>query len=88
MNWEEKIRYLAARARQETPPDVNVAPKVLRILVSSRAQPVAASERLWMWLAAVSSAVAVPTAVFALTTYLTSSEPLLEISNAISWVMQ
>jgi len=88
MNWEEKIRYLAARARQEAPPEVNVAPKVLRILAGSRAQPVAAYERLWMWLAAVSSAVAVPAAVFALTTYFTRSEPLLEISNAISWVMQ
>lgn len=88
MNWEKKIENLAARARDETPPDVDVTHKVLGILSAGRAQPVTVSEKLWLWLAALSSAVAVPAAAFVLTVYLSNAEPLIEISDAISWVLQ
>ena len=88
MNWEQKIENLAARARDEMPPDVDVAHKVLAILSAGRAQPVSISEKFWLWLAALSSAVAVPAAVFVLTVYFSNAEPLIEISDAISWVLQ
>jgi hypothetical protein len=88
MNWEKKFEYIAVRASAENPPNVNVANKVLRILSTGQAQPVTVSERLWMWLAALSSAVAVPAAVFISILYFSNSQPLIEISDAISWVLQ
>jgi len=36
MNWEEKFMLLAARARAEEIPHVNVAPEVLTLLTSGR----------------------------------------------------
>lgn len=88
MNWEKEFEYMAAKASAENPPNVNVANKVLRILSTGQAQPVTVSERLWMWLAALSSAVAVPAAVFISILYFSNSQPLIEISDAISWVLQ
>ena len=88
MNWEQKFERLTERARSEVPPQVDVASGVLRILCGGQAQPVAVTERFWMWLAAVSSAVAVPAAVFAVTTYMQSAGPLAEVAEAVSWVAQ
>ena len=88
MNLEKRIKALAARARAETPPHVDVASGVLRILASEGAAPVPVSERLWIWLAAVSSAVAVPAAVLAITVYMRSADPLVQVVQSISWVVQ
>jgi hypothetical protein len=88
MKWEKKIECLAARARAENPPNVDVAHKVLHILSTGQVEPVTVSEKPWMWLAALSSAVAVPAAVFVFTIYFSNTEPLIEISDAISWVLQ
>jgi hypothetical protein len=88
MNWEQKIERLAAPARAERPPKVNVASSVVQMLLAGRTQPVTVGERLWMWLAAVSSAVAVPAAAVALILYVSSSQPLNEIAEAISWAIQ
>jgi len=68
MNWEHKIERLAARARSERPPQVNVTHRVLAVLASGQAAPITVTERLWMWLAAGSAAVAVPAAVIAVVT--------------------
>lgn len=87
MNWEEKIQMLAARARAEEPPRVNVAPDVLRILTTEQVNPLGVGERLWIWLAAGASAVAVPTAAVAVSVYNASTGPLREIMNSISWAM-
>jgi len=87
MNWEEQIQMLAARARAETPPQVDVAPEVLRILAGGQADPLTAGERLWIWLAAGASAIAVPAAAIAISFYNTGAGPLREIMNSISWAI-
>ena len=88
MNWEEKIERLAARAQAERTPRVDVTQSVLRILTAGEAQPLTAAERLWMWLAAATSAVAVPAAAAAFILYTRSAGPLNEIAEAISWAIQ
>jgi hypothetical protein len=87
MNWEEKFALLAARARTEKIPHVDVVPQVLNLLSSGQAEPLGMAENLWMWLAAGASAVAVPAAVFAVSVYNASAGPLREIVNSISWAM-
>jgi len=88
MNWEQKIEQLAARARDERPPQVDVACGVLGILASNRPAPMGVAERLWVWLAAGASAVAVPAAVVAFVLYTRSAQPLIEIAEAIAWAAQ
>jgi len=87
MNWEEKIRMLAARARVEEPPRVDVAPSVLRILTAEQVDPLGMGERFWIWLAAGASAVAVPAAAVAVTAYSAGTGPLRVIMNSISWAI-
>jgi hypothetical protein len=87
MNWEKRIEILARRARSERPPQVDVAQSVLSLLASGQAEPITVAERLWMWLAAASAAVAVPAAVIAVTLYNASSGPLPELVDSIAWVM-
>ena len=88
MNWEEKIERLAARAQAEQTPRVDVTQSVLHIIAAGEAQPLTAAERLWMWLAAATSAVAVPAAAAAILLYVRSAGPLNEIAEAISWAIQ
>lgn len=87
MNWEEKFMLVAARARTEEVPQVNVVPEVLTLLSSGKAEPLTVAENLWIWLAAGASAVAVPAAVVAVSVYNASMGPLREIVNSISWAM-
>ena len=87
MNWEQKIERLAARAQAEQTPRVDVTHRVLHSLLVEQAQPLAMPEKLWMWLAAVSTAIAVPAGVIAFIVY-TNSDPLNEIAEAISWAIQ
>ena len=72
----------------EPSPRVDVAQSVLRALTAEQAQPLGMTERFWMWLAAASSAVAVPAAAIAFILYARSVEPLGEIAEAISWAIQ
>jgi len=88
MNWEQKIEQLAARARDESPPCVDVACRVLGLLQAGQVQPLTVTERLWMWLAAVSSVIAVPAAAAAFILYTRSAGPLNQIAEAISWAIQ
>lgn len=87
MKWQEQIQRLAARARTEQPPQVDVTHSVLAMLSAGQAEPIAVTERFWMWLAAASAAVAVPAAVVAVALYNASSGPLPEIINSIAWAM-
>jgi len=84
MNWKQ-IERLAVRAQADRPPTVDVAPSVIRMLTAGRAEPLTVTERFWMWLAAVSSAIAVPTAAVAFILYVRSAGPLSQIAEAISW---
>ncbi len=88
MRNENRFDILAARARSETPPRVDVAGRVIAILTAEQNQLARISERPLMWLAVFSSAAAVPAVVLAIVAYYASLDPLFEISQAISWVMQ
>jgi hypothetical protein len=88
MDWQQKIEYLSARARAERTPRVDVSQNVLHTLMAGQAQPLTTAERLWMWLAAVSAAIAVPAGVIAFLVYTKSVDPLNEIAEAISWAVQ
>jgi hypothetical protein len=88
MRVEELFKILAARARAEIPPEVDVTQSVLGILTGMRTEPVVVLERPWKWLAALSSATAGAIVVITIIIYYTFSEPLVEITNAISWVAQ
>ena len=87
MRNENRFDILAARARSETPPHVDVAGRVIAILTAEQNQLARISERPLMWLAVFSSAAAVPAVVLAIVAYYVSLDPLFEISQAISWVM-
>ncbi len=88
MRNRSRFEALTARARNESPPAVDVAGRVIAILAAERERVDRASDRPLMWLAAFSSAVAVPTAVAAIVVYNAWADPLFEISRAIAWVAQ
>lgn len=88
INYEDQLKILAARARCERTPCVDVGSRVLCILNAHQNQLVRISERPLMWLAVLSSAAAIPAAVLAIVAYYTWVDPLFEISQAIAWVMQ
>jgi len=88
MKDESRFEALTARARSESPPAVDVAGRVIAILAAERERLDRTSERPLMWLAAFSSAVAVPAVIAAIVVYNTWADPLFEISRAIAWVTQ
>ena len=88
MRNENRFEALAAKARSESPPAVDVAGRVIAILAAERERVDRTSERPLMWLAAFSSAVSVPAVVAAIAVYNAWADPLFEISRAIAWVAQ
>ena len=88
MKNDERFEKLIARARSERAPRVDVAETVIAILAGEQSRIERIRERPLMWLAAFSSAVAVPVVVAAMFVYQAWSDPLFELSQAISWVMQ
>jgi hypothetical protein len=89
MNWQRKIEILAARARAEETPHVDVASDVMQLLMSDDVEPYTWAERLWMWLAAGAAAVAVPAAIVAVIAYNAATRvgPLHEIVDSIAWAI-
>ena len=88
MKNERLLEALSARARSESPPSVDVAGRVIAILNAEQNRIERMAEKPLLWLAAVSSALAVPAAVVAIMVYNASTGPLYEISQAIAWVVQ
>jgi hypothetical protein len=88
MNNKSKFEALIARARSEQTPSVDVAGRVIDILTAEQTLFEPVSERSLMWLAAFSSAVAVPVVVAAIIVYQAWVYPLYELSQAVSWVIQ
>lgn len=87
MKNNELFNTLVTRAAKEKPPHVNVTEKVIATLTAQDRR----LERIWdrplMWIAALSSAAAVPFAALAIFLHNIWTGPLYEISKAISWVM-
>ena len=88
MKNKNLFEALATRARSESPPSVDVAGRVIAILRTEQNRIERMTEKPLLWLAAASSAVAVPVVVAAIMVYNASTGPLYEISQAISWVVQ
>ena len=78
---------LLARASEEQSPDVNVADKVIAALTAKDQRLNWILDRPLMWIAALSSAIAVPFVTAAVFLHNIWIGPLFEISRAISWVM-
>lgn len=75
MKDERWVRQLAARARTEASPHVDVAARVMAIL-RSRSEDAAADERPLAWVAAFAAAIAVPMAFLGLAVWQTWTNPL------------
>lgn len=88
MKNDGRFEALIERARSESPPTVDVSGRVIAILAAERVSLDRAPDRPLMWLAAFSSAVAVPAVVMAIVVYNSWAGPLFEISRAIAWVTQ
>ncbi len=88
MKNESLFEALSARARSESPPSVDVAGRVIAILNAEQNRIEQLTEKPLLWLAAASSALAVPAVVVAIMVYNASTGPLYEISQAIAWVAQ
>jgi len=88
MKNERLFEALSARARSESPPSVDVAGRVIAILNAEQNRIERMAEKPLLWLAAASSALAVPAVVIAIMVYNASTGPLYEISQAIAWVAQ
>ena len=78
---------LCERARNEDSPKVNVADKTLAIISASEIRTDWFWDRPLMWVAALSSATAVPVVIMAILLHNMWVGPLFEISQAVSWAM-
>jgi hypothetical protein len=88
MKNDSFLEALSARARSESPPAVDVAGRVIARLSTEQNRIERMTEKPLLWLAAASSALAVPAVVIAIMVYNASTGPLYEISQAIAWVAQ
>jgi hypothetical protein len=88
MKNENLFEALSARARNESPPSVDVASRVIARLSTEQSRIEKLTEKPLLWLAAASSAFAVSAVVIAIMVYNASTGPLYEISQAIAWVAQ
>ena len=84
----KKFMMLANRAGEEKGPQVNVADRVVATLGEDQRRAVYAEERPLVWIAAAGAAVAAPVAVAAAGAYQAMVDPLIWITQAISWVAQ
>ncbi len=86
MNIEKHLKYLAARARAEHMAQTDVTGRVISRLRTDPAQPIYALERPLMWMAGLSSALAVSAVVAALLLYSGgAADPLHEMMETVSW---
>ena len=88
MKNENKFEALIMRSRSESAPSVDVADGVIAILTAEHDRFENISDKPLMWLAAFSSAVAVPAVIAAVIIYNSWAGPVYEISQAIAWVTQ
>lgn len=83
MNHERVVMGLAARARQESPPQVDVAGRVMA-RIGSDSSPTAPRLDALAWVAAGSFALAVPLAVYAFLGTNTWTDPLMDVLADLS----
>jgi hypothetical protein len=81
------FNILCERAQSESPPRVYVAEKAIAVIAASEIRTDWFWDRPLMWVAALSSAAAVPVVIMAILLHNLWIGPLFEISQAISWAM-
>ena len=81
------FNILCDKARDEEPPIVNVAGRTISVIAANEIHKDWFWDRPLMWVAALSSAIAIPVVVLAFMLHNMWISPLFEISQAISWVM-
>ena len=87
MNNNNLFNAFVASASKEESPQVNVAERVITTLRAQDKRLEWIWDRPLMWVAALSSAAAVPFVAVAVFLHNIWLGPLFEISKAISWVM-
>jgi hypothetical protein len=85
MTPHERMTSLAAAARREVPPAVDVTAGVRRIISQLPAEPLVVSARPLAWVAAAASVAAV-IAVVAAFQISSAADSMTEITNSIAWV--
>lgn len=86
MNIEAHLKRLAARARGEQVTGADVSHRVVCLLRADPIQPVYALERPLIWMAGLSSVLAVSAVLAALMFYFGGSvDPLNEMMETVSW---
>lgn len=88
MNVDAYLRQLAGLAREDSPPQVDVADRVVRALAARQPAQVALPERTWMWMAGLSAAAAAAVGIMAIPFYEMWNDPFREVVETISWVIQ
>ena len=88
INIDEQLKMLATQARSESSPRVDVSNQVLAVLATERKRFDRMSEKSLMWVAVLSSALAASVMVIAMISYFLQANPLAEITETISWVVQ
>lgn len=88
MNIEDRLRVLARSAHRESPPSVDVADRVVRVLLTREPATISLPERTWMWMAGLSVAAAATVLVAAIPFYEAWNDPFIEVVETISWVIQ
>mgnify|MGYP001766944815 CR=1 FL=1 len=78
---------LCNKAGSEEIPKVDIADKTISLISSNAIETQWFWDKPLMWVAALSSAAAIPFAVMAIMLNNTSVSPLVEISQIISWVI-
>jgi hypothetical protein len=87
MKSKNFFNTLVARASEDKPPQVNIADRVIAALTAKDQRLDWIWDRPLMWIAGLSSAIAVPVVTAAVYLHNIWIGPLYEISKAISWVM-
>jgi hypothetical protein len=86
VNIEKHLKYLAERARGERVSGADVSDRVVRLLCTDPVQPVYTLERPLIWMAGLSSVLAVSAVLAALVFYFGGSvDPLNEMMETVSW---
>lgn len=86
MDEERLVRTLAAKAKQEAVPPVDVADRVLAAIAEGRAEP-AAVDRPFACVAACAAVAAVVLAVLGVAAWNALLDPFMDNVNALTWVM-
>lgn len=86
MDNERLIHILAVQARNEPPPSVDVADRVMTALAEGAGERRATIDRPLAWVAACSAVAAIVLALIGFAAFETLLDPLVDNFNSLTWV--